>query len=81
VLLGRLTVDPSVQGQGLGEGLLLDALERSLVLYAGLGIHVAEVDALDATAAAFYRKFGFTALRDNPLHLYLPLATVELLLG
>ncbi len=77
VLLARLAVDVTAQGKRLGEGLLLDALQRSLDLSAGLGIHAVEVDALDDAAAAFYRKYGFTPLPDDPLHLYLPMATVE----
>jgi hypothetical protein len=36
-----------------------------------------KVDALDDTAAAFYRRYGFAPLLDDPLHLYLPIATVE----
>ena len=81
VLLARLAVDQSVQSKRLGEGLLLDALQRSLDLSAGLGVHAVEVDALDDAAARFYCKYGFTPLRDNPLHLYLPIATVEQVLG
>jgi GNAT superfamily N-acetyltransferase len=81
VLLARLAVDASAQGKGLGEGLLLDALQRALDLSAGLGVHAVEVDALDESAAAFYRKYGFTPLLDDPLHLYLPLTTVEQVLG
>ena len=76
-LLARQAVDRSAQGQRLGEGLLLDALQRSLDLSASLGIHAIEVDALDDAAATFYRKYGFTPLPDNPLHLYLPLAMIE----
>jgi GNAT superfamily N-acetyltransferase len=81
VLLARLAVDQSFQGKGLGERLLLDALQRSLDLSAGLGVHAVEVDALDDAAAAFYRKYGFTPLLDDPLHLYLPIVTVEDILG
>lgn len=81
VLLARLAVDRSTQGQRLGETLLLDALQRSLDLAQGLGVHAIEVDALDEDAARFYRKYGFTPLLDDPLHLFLPLATVEALLG
>ena len=61
--------------------MLLDALERSLSLSATLGVHAVEVDALDDAAAAFYWKYGFKPLLDDPLHLYLPLATVEQVLG
>jgi predicted N-acetyltransferase YhbS len=77
VLLARLAVDASFHGQRLGEGLLMDALERSRALSAEMGIHAVEVDAIDDDAAAFYRKYGFTQLVDNPLHLYLPIATIE----
>ena len=81
VLLARLAVDQSTRGKGLGEGLLLDALQRSLDISSGLGVHAVEVDALDDKAAAFYRKYGFTPLLDDPLHLYLPIATVEAILS
>ena len=77
VLLARLAVDRSAQGKGVGEGLLLDALRRTLDLSSELGVHAVEVDAQDDAAAAFYRKYGFTPLLDDPLHLYLPVSTVR----
>jgi GNAT superfamily N-acetyltransferase len=77
VLLARLAVDQSVQGQGLGRRLLEDALRRCLALEEQLGIHAVEVHALDAEAKAFYVKYGFVPLQDNELHLYLPIATIE----
>ena len=80
VLLARLAVDKSTQGLRLGEALLLDALQRSLDLSQGLGIHAVEVDAIDETAAAFYAKYGFSPLIDNPLHSHLPITTLEDLL-
>jgi GNAT superfamily N-acetyltransferase len=81
VLLARLAVDQSVQGQGLGEALLLDALHRCLDLGDKLGIHAVEVDAIDPQARAFYEKYGFVPLRDHTLHLFLPLATIRGVLG
>lgn len=81
VLLARLAVDLSAQGMRLGEGLLLDALQRSLDLSTILGIHAVEVDAIDDAAAKFYRKYGFAALLDDVHHLYLPISTVQGLLG
>ena len=77
VLLARLAVDQTVQGSGLGKRLLIDALLRCRNLSTQLGIHAVEVDAIDEQAKAFYEKFGFVALRDSPLHLYLPIATIE----
>lgn len=81
VLLARLAVDQSFKGRGMGEDLLFDALKRSLGLGESLGIHVIEVDAIDDMAVAFYRKYGFMPLTDNPQHLYLPMATVEQVCG
>jgi GNAT superfamily N-acetyltransferase len=76
VLLARLAVDQSTQGQGLGRVLLTDALRRCLALANQLGVHAVEVDAIDEQAKAFYEKYGFVALEDNPRHLYLPIATL-----
>jgi GNAT superfamily N-acetyltransferase len=76
-LLARLAVGQAAQGGGLGRFLLMDALKRCLDLSAHLGIHAVEVHALDQQARAFYEKFGFVALPDSALHLYLPLATIE----
>ncbi len=81
VLLAQLAVDQSAQGQGLGERLLMDALQRALRLADQLGIHSVEVDALDEQAQAFYQKYGFVPLRDNEFHLHLPIRTIEQVFG
>jgi GNAT superfamily N-acetyltransferase len=75
-LLARLAVDRTVQGQGVGRLLLMDALYRCLVLSADIGIFAVEVQAIDETAKSFYEKYGFVPLLDDALHLYLPIATV-----
>jgi GNAT superfamily N-acetyltransferase len=77
VLLARLAVDQTLQGVGLGKYLLIDALKRCVDLSGRLGIHAVEVDAIDEQAKAFYERFGFVPLLDNSKHLYLPLATIE----
>lgn len=71
VLIGRLAVDQTVQGQGLGALLLVDALRRSLQISEQVGIRAVEVDALDDAARNFYLTFGFRALLDDPRHLFL----------
>lgn len=80
VLVARLAVDRAVQGQRLGERLLLDALARSVQLSDELGIHAVVVVAIDPQAAAFYQKYRFISLLDSELHLFLPIATVRTLL-
>lgn len=77
ILLARLAVDQSTQGQGLGGFLMADALRRCLSLAGQLGVHAVEVDAIDDQAKAFYERYGFVPLLDDPLHLFLPMATVE----
>ena len=85
ILYGLLCEAAADPGAGLSphlpEGLLLDALQRSLDLSDNLGTFAVEVDALDHSAVAFYVKYGFAPLLDNPRHLYLPMATIEKVLG
>lgn len=81
ILLARLAVDRSAQGNRLGERLLLNALQRSLDVSENLGAQAVEVDALDDAAVAFYVKYGFAPLLDDPKHLYLPMATIGKVLG
>ena len=74
-LIGRLAVDRTVQGQGLGGLLLQNAIQRIVDLSDRIGIFAILVDALDATAVAFYAKYGFISLVDQPLKLFLPVST------
>jgi GNAT superfamily N-acetyltransferase len=80
VLVARLAVDRAVQGQRLGEKLMLDALARSVDLSDELGIHAVVVDAIDRQAKAFYQKYRFIPLLDSEFHLYLPITTIRTLL-
>jgi len=77
VLLGRLAVDRTAQGRGLGSLLLVDALRRSLHLSEHVGIRAVEVEAFDDAAHAFYVKFGFVPLLDDPRHLFLAIQAVR----
>lgn len=75
-LLGRLAVDKSCQGQGLGAILIADALQRVALASQVMAVHAVVVDALSESAAEFYRQFGFTRLPSQPLKLFLPMDTV-----
>lgn len=79
--LGRLATCQFVQGRGLGEALLFDALRRTVQIGTDLGIVAVEVWAKSDRARDFYQKYGFESLIDDRQHLYLPLATVEQVLG
>ncbi|MCW5238423.1 GNAT family N-acetyltransferase [Verminephrobacter eiseniae] len=73
VRLGRLAVDQSFAGQGLGAALLADAFDRAA--RPEIAAHALMADAKDEAAQAFYRHHGFIALPEAPRTLFLPLAT------
>ncbi|GAA4349301.1 GNAT family N-acetyltransferase [Variovorax defluvii] len=76
-LLGRLAVDGSMQGQGLGAFLLMDALHRVLLASQTLAVHAMVVEARDDSAAAFCGKYGLVPFVDDARHLMLPMATLR----
>jgi GNAT superfamily N-acetyltransferase len=77
VLLGRLAVDQSMHGKGLGSFLLIDAFRRAIQVSAEVGIRAVEVDAIDDRARSFYLRYGFIPLLDDPNHLYLPIRVIR----
>ncbi len=68
-ILGRLAVDQTWQGRGLGVALLRDAVERTQAAAAILGIRGLLVHALSDDAKAFYERHGFTVSPSRPLTL------------
>lgn len=77
VLIGRLAVHRSEQGQELGALLLVDALRRSANISEQVRIRAVEVDAIGDAARSFYLKFGFRPLLDDPRHLFLPMHEIR----
>ncbi|OYT93739.1 MAG: GNAT family N-acetyltransferase [Burkholderiales bacterium PBB3] len=80
-LLGRLAIDLPYKGQGLGQFLLLDALYRSLQAAAAIAAMAVVVDAKDAAAVAFYKRYGFMQLSASKGRMFLPMKTVAALFG
>jgi predicted GNAT family N-acyltransferase len=80
-LLGRLAVDRGRQGMGLGELLLVDALQRSLAQTTEIGSVAVVVDALNREVAGFYTKYGFSRLTDNGDRLIMPMARIATAFG
>ena len=81
MLLGRLAVDEKDQGQGLGEYLLMHALEAALKTADIIGVRCVVVDAIDDPAVRFYQKYGFVSFTTQPMRLVLALDTVRQLLA
>ncbi|MBX3177608.1 MAG: GNAT family N-acetyltransferase [Candidatus Hydrogenedentes bacterium] len=79
-LIGKLAVDKSLQGQGLGELLLLDALKRVVGISSQLALYAVEVHAINDQAKSFYTQYGFQPFLDDDSHLFLPIETIRKLL-
>jgi predicted GNAT family N-acyltransferase len=76
LLIGKLAVDNSVKGRGLGGELLVDALLRAVRAASEIGIFAVRVDAIDLVAKNFYLKYEFIPFQDRELSLFLPLTTI-----
>ncbi len=66
MLLARLAVSQAAQGQGIGIGLLQDAIRRTLNIAEQAGIRAMLTHPIDEDAAQFYQKFGFEASPLRP---------------
>ena len=75
LILGRLAVDQGCQGAGIGQGLLRDALARSINVSQQIGARVLIVHTLNNKAEAFYLKHGFMVNLVISNTLLLPLLT------
>lgn len=73
VILTRLGVDTTAQGQGLGAELVRDALLQAASIADRVGVRALLIHAETPTAAGFYRRIsaGFQDSPTDPLHLYL----------
>jgi GNAT superfamily N-acetyltransferase len=76
MILGRLAVDRSYQGQGIGRGLLKDALQRTLQVSREVGVRALLVHAIDDEAKAFYAAHGFIEFPVSARTLFLPVETI-----
>lgn len=81
ILLARLALDRSLQGQGMGGALLADALAVAVEAIQKAGGRLIVVDAIDETAAAFYEHHGFLAVPDNAFRLVLKASSAARSLG
>jgi len=70
VLLARLAVDRHHHGRGLGAVVLAEALRKAVTAGEAAAARLVVVDAIDDTAAAFYRHHGFIPAPEHDLRLY-----------
>jgi GNAT superfamily N-acetyltransferase len=81
LVLARLGVHINAQGRGIGAGLLLDALGRTLQVADLIGVRALAVHAKDERAVAFYRHFGFSPSPTDPRHLFMIIKDIRLAAG
>lgn len=76
-LLARLALHRELHGQRLGSQLLANALTRAAAAARLTGGRYIVVDAIDDTAAAFYRHHGFTPIGERADRLVLPTKALD----
>ncbi len=81
VKLARLAVAKDWQRQGIGEILMVEAMQRALLVAENAGGIGLFVDAKDKAAKTYYERYGFVSLEDSPLEMFLPLSTIKSILA
>ena len=80
LILARLAVHNDLQGEGLGGGLLKDALIRTARAADIAGIRALLVHAKDDQVRAFYQHYDFQPSPTDPYHLYLLMKDIQRLI-
>jgi len=76
ILLGRLAIDKSHKGKGLGTLLLVDSMKRCLKALDYVASMAIVTDPIDDDAEKFYLKYGFKKLPTSK-RLFITMSTVE----
>jgi len=79
IKIGQLGVDKGHRGKGIGKTLLINALERSYHTSESIGAYAVTVDAINETAVAFYKHFGFQSFPDTSDRLFMPMKEIGML--
>lgn len=77
LLLGRLAVDRRDQGHGIGAALLRHAMVMAIAASEQHAVRALVINALDAPARDFYRRYGFEASPTNHLDLMILMKDVR----
>lgn len=80
IVLARLAVDLTHQGQGVGRSLLQDALLRCATAAESVGVRALAAHTYEE-ARGFYDRFGFEASPTDPLHRILLMKDLRQLLN
>ena len=75
--IGRLAIDKSMQGKGLGRELMGHAIQNIVKVSETLGTFAIVVVAKNDEAVSFYKKFGFAEFPENGKVLFIPLSAIQ----
>jgi len=81
LLIGRLAVDATWRGRGLGSALLTDALRRCLAASEIAGVRGVVAHAIDEAAVEFYERHGFISSPLGERVMLMPIETVRSLVA
>ncbi|MEV4097474.1 GNAT family N-acetyltransferase [Streptosporangium saharense] len=76
IILGRLALDRSLHGRGLGKHLLVNALSAAVRSSHSVTARLVVVGTIDEEAALFYEKYGFTRIPGNT-RLFRKMSSIE----
>jgi len=76
LLLGQLATDTVWAGRGIGTGLVKHALQRCVQAAALVGGRALMVNAVDAEAAQFWQRRGFSSSKDDSHLLFRSIADI-----
>ncbi len=77
LLLGRLAVDEPEQGHGIGAALLRHAMVLAVAASEHYRVRSLVVNAVDAPARDFYRRYGFETSATNDLDLLILIKDIK----
>ena len=81
MVIGRLAVDQTMQGEGIGPALLRDAVLRTVQAADIVGIRAILVHAISERAKRFYEKWGFVSSPVEPMTLMITIAEAQRMLS
>jgi len=77
LVLGRLAIDSSYQGQSLGSHLLKDCMLRAIAVSEHIAFKALLVHAISEDAKRFYTYFGFKESPIDPMTIFLSLSDIR----
>jgi GNAT superfamily N-acetyltransferase len=76
-LIARLALDRKSQEQGLGQYLLVDALQRAYSVSQQIASYAVIVETINGATERFYKKHGFLDLSNQSSQLFITMRDIE----